>query len=57
MYVHRANSYFVLEFIFMGKLDILWLPQTRVLLVERIAVVFMENIWTDFNLKLVQCSV
>jgi len=44
MYVHRANSYFVLEFIFMGKLDILWLPQTRVLLVERIAVVFMENI-------------
>ena len=34
MYVHRLNSYFMLEFILMGKLDMLSLPQSLVLLIE-----------------------
>lgn len=44
MYVCRVNSYFMLEFILMGKLDMLSLPQSLVWLIERIAVVLMENI-------------
>lgn len=38
MYVRRVNSYFMLAVILMGKLDMLLLPQSLVLLIARIVV-------------------